>query len=50
MKAMLSKHGTFAYHSRVNPRPVDWWGRPDDASYTLLLGLLPREGQPRDAS
>ena len=36
MKAMLSKHGTFAYHSRVNPRPVDWWGRPDDPSYSLL--------------
>ena len=36
MKAMLSKHGTFAYHSRVNPRPVDWWGRPEDTSYSLL--------------
>ena len=36
MRAMLSKHGTFAYHSRVNPRPVDWWGRPDDPSYSLL--------------
>ena len=36
MKAMLSKHGTFAYHSRVNPRPVDWWGKPEDPSYSLL--------------
>ena len=36
MQAMLMKHGTFAYQSRVNPRPKDWWGRPDDPAYALL--------------